>query len=145
MVFGGHRGYVPTRWLYLEVKQEEEQRRALLYLKERSMRVKSLPISRLGGTCLTYNSIASRMGENLLALTAPGRPLMKYRENTIRSFNTAAAAGASFVEFDVQVLFEILLQKVFFPEQNLRNSMPSTDLPLHVYVGYQGRYSSHLA
>ncbi|CAL8470273.1 g9815 [Coccomyxa elongata] len=43
------------------------------------------------------------MGENLLALTATGRHLMKYRENTIRSFNTAAAAGASFVEFDVQV------------------------------------------
>lgn len=48
------------------------------------------------------------MGENLLARTAAGHPLMKYRENTIRSFNTAAAAGASFVEFDVQVLSQNL-------------------------------------
>lgn len=44
-----------------------------------------------------------RMGENLIATRPEGRPLMVYRENTIRSFNAAAAAGASFVEFDVQV------------------------------------------
>jgi hypothetical protein len=43
------------------------------------------------------------MGENLIALQPGGRPLMRFRENTIHSFNTAAAAGASFVEFDVQV------------------------------------------
>ncbi|CAL5218465.1 g148 [Coccomyxa viridis] len=43
------------------------------------------------------------MGENLLASEDGGRPLMRYRENTIHSFNTAAEAGASFVEFDVQV------------------------------------------
>ena len=44
-----------------------------------------------------------RMGENLLTSSAAGRPLMKWRENTLRSFNAAASAGASFVEFDVQV------------------------------------------
>lgn len=43
------------------------------------------------------------MGENLIALQPGGRPLMRFRENTIHSFNTAAAAGASFVEFDLQV------------------------------------------
>ena len=31
--------------------------------------------------------------------------MMRYRENTIHSFNVAAEAGASFVEFDVQVRF----------------------------------------
>lgn len=31
---------------------------------------------------------------------------MRFRENTIDSFNTAAAAGASFVEFDVQVSYK---------------------------------------
>ena len=45
------------------------------------------------------------MGENLVALQPGGRPLMRFRENTIHSFNTAAAAGASFVEFDVQVSY----------------------------------------
>jgi len=48
-------------------------------------------------------SIMHRMGENLMAQSTEGRPLMRYRENTIHAFNTAAAAGASFVEFDVQV------------------------------------------
>lgn len=43
------------------------------------------------------------MGENLVASRTGGRPLMRFRENTIHSFNTAAEAGASFVEFDVQV------------------------------------------
>ena len=46
------------------------------------------------------------MGENLLASEDGGRPLMRYRENTIHSFNTAAEAGASFVEFDVQVKYQ---------------------------------------
>ena len=43
------------------------------------------------------------MGENLVATQDGGRPLMRFRENTILSFNRAADAGASFVEFDVQV------------------------------------------
>ena len=43
------------------------------------------------------------MGENLVATQAGGRSLMRFRENTILSFNRAADAGASFVEFDVQV------------------------------------------
>lgn len=56
------------------------------------------------------------MGENL-ALEDPGvggaaasscngapRLLPAFRENTLRSFLSAAAAGATFVEFDVQVM-----------------------------------------
>ncbi|CAK0736854.1 hypothetical protein CVIRNUC_000814 [Coccomyxa viridis] len=43
------------------------------------------------------------MGENLVATQDGGRPLMHFRENTILSFNRAADAGASFMEFDVQV------------------------------------------
>ncbi|KAK9808810.1 hypothetical protein WJX72_004106 [[Myrmecia] bisecta] len=41
------------------------------------------------------------MGANLLA--GPYARATRYRENTIKSFNTAAAHGASFIEFDVQV------------------------------------------
>lgn len=89
------------------------------------------------------------MGENLLALTATGRPLMKYRENTIRSFNTAAAAGASFVEFDVQVQFQNLhIQGPCCPVSNLAflsNPLTCVDSPVHVYVGDQGWYSGDLA
>jgi hypothetical protein len=47
--------------------------------------------------------VERRMGENLLATSQGSRPLLRYRENTIHSLNAAANAGASFVEFDVQV------------------------------------------
>ncbi len=44
--------------------------------------------------------VMRRMGMNLHSAAADRQT---YRENTIASFRRAAAAGASFVEFDVQV------------------------------------------
>lgn len=50
---------------------------------------------------LTHLTLLCRMGVNMPA-TADPRP-NQYRENTLLSFKQAAANGASFVEFDVQV------------------------------------------
>ena len=44
--------------------------------------------------------VVSRMGMNLWSATADRQT---HRENTVASFRRAAAAGVSFVEFDVQV------------------------------------------
>ena len=47
------------------------------------------------------------MGMNVLGV--PSRQgSLRYRENTLRSFQQAASCGASFVEFDVQVRFSVI-------------------------------------
>lgn len=80
------------------------------------------------------------MGANVW--TSQGPPLVRhrYRENTVSSFVAAAAAGATFVEFDVQVTSDdvpVLFHDNFLVYGDLENpsSVQLKDLPLAHFKG----------